>query len=265
MNSECNQFQQWIRQNLVGDLPPADLEALNQHVATCSACHAEHDAYVETLNRLQTYGEEPIPHHFFVYPRESEARPWQLFHRLSPFWRAATAGAAVFTILLTVAAASQMRVQTDHGALTLSFGRAAALSASDLNTVRDEILQAAEQKNRENTAALLQDLRAQFDRTRADMTQEDQLRLVAAVNTLEARLDNRIALTADDIRTGTQKSMAELYQLLSQQQDRNLATISTRLDTESISRETKEKQTDAVLDTLIQVANLNLKQPGEQK
>lgn len=265
MISECKQFQQWIPRSLAQDLSPAELEALTQHLAACSSCHAEQEAYAETVSKLQNYGEEPLPRHFFVYPPKVETKPWQLFHRLSPFWRVASAGAAACLLLLTIATASQVRIRSDHGSWTLSFGRTPAQRPVDLAALKTDIMQAVDQRNRATTAALVQDLWEEVSSTRADLTHDQQIQLVAALTGLENRLNTRIALTADDIRTGTQKSLAELYQVLSQEQEHSQATLNARLDEEANARETKTRQTDAVLDTLIQVANLNLKQTGEQK
>jgi hypothetical protein len=53
--------------------------------------------------------------------------------------------------------------------------------------------------------------------------------------------------------------------MLSQQREHDLNVIDSRFSLDADSREVRTRQTDVILDTLLQVANLNLKQEGEQK
>ncbi len=265
MIAGCSQHQQYIQRSLVDDLTPEEQLALNQHLAGCASCRAEHDRYGHALRQLQSYGEEPLPRHFFVYPEEVETKPWQLFRRLTPIWQIASASLAAILLMAGVAGAFHVQFRSDHGAWTLSFGRPVVQGFSDPASFKADILKTAEQKNQEAVLIWIQNLRDDLARTHADVTQEQKTQLVAALSSLETRLDNRIAVTADDTRTATQKSLVELYQMISQQHEQDLNVIDSRLKLDADSREVKTKQTDAILDTLIQVANLNLKQAGEQK
>jgi predicted anti-sigma-YlaC factor YlaD len=265
MIAGCSQYQQHIQRSLADDLTAEEQLALNQHLAGCASCRAEHDRYAHTLQQLQSYDEEPLPRHFFVYPEELEHKPWQLFHRLTPFWQTATASLAALLLMVGVAAIIHVQFRSDHGAWTLSFGRTPAQGISDLASFKADILKTAEQKNQEAALAWIQGLRDELERTHADVTQEQKTQLVAALSSLETRVDDSIAVTANDTRTATQKSLVELYQMLSQQREHDLNAIDSRFRLDADSREVKARETDVILDTLIQVANLNLKQPGEQK
>ena len=66
------------------------------------------------------------------------------------------------------------------------------------------------------------------------------------------------------MRTGAEKANMELYQTVSQQRDQDLNRLNTRLDNFAEANETKFRQTDEILETLLQIIT-NLKQPGEQK
>lgn len=264
MSAGCSQHQQYIQRSLVDDLTPKEQLALNQHLAGCPSCRAEHDRYADTLRQLQSYGEEPLPRHFFVYPEEVETKPWQLFRRLTPLWQTATASLAALLLMVGAAAAFHVQFRSDHGAWTLSIGRASA-GLSDPVSFKADILKTVEQKNQEAAVAWIQGLRDELARTHADVTQEQKTELVAALSSLETRLDSRIALTADETRTATQKSLVDLYQMLSQQREHDLNVIDSRFSLDADSREVRTRQTDVILDTLLQVANLNLKQEGEQK
>jgi hypothetical protein len=265
MIARCSQHQQYIQRSLVDDLTPEEQLALNQHLAGCPSCRAEHDRYAHALRQLQSYGEEPLPRHFFVYPEEVETKPLQLFRRMTPIWQMATASLAALLLMVGVAAAFHVQFRSDHGAWTLSFGRPVIQGVSDLAAFKADILKTAEQKNQEAALTWIQDLRDELARTHADVNQEQKTQLVAALSSMETRLDNRIALTADDTRAATQKSLVDLYQMLSQQRDHDLNVINSRFSLDADSRAVKTRETDVILDTLLQVANLNLKQPGEQK
>lgn len=265
MSEGCSEYQKVLQQSLVNDLTAQEQLALNQHLAGCASCRAEHDRYTHTLRQLQSYGEEPLPRHFFVYPEEIETKPWQLFRRLTPFWQTAAASFAAILLMVGVAIAFHVQFRSDHGAWTLSCGRAAAQGIPDPASFKADILKTMEQRNQEAALTWIDGLRDEIARTHADVTQEQKTQLVAALSNLETRLDDRISLTADDTRTANQKSLAELYQMLSQQREHDLNAIDSRFRLDADSSEVKARETDLILDTLIQVANLNLKQPGEQK
>ena len=264
MSGGCSEYQQVLQRSLVDDLTAQEQLELNQHLAGCASCQAEHDRYAHTLRQLQSYGEEPLPRHFFVYPDEVETKPWQLFRRLTPLWQTATASLAALLLMAGVAAAFHAQIRSDHGAWTLSFGRATT-GISDPASLKADILKTVEQKNQEAAIAWIQGLRDELARSHADVTQEQKTQLVAALTTLETRLDTRISQSADDTRTATQKSLVDLYQMLSQQREHDLNAIDSRFTLDADNHAAKARETDAILNTLIQVANINLKQAGEQK
>jgi hypothetical protein len=104
-----------------------------------------------------------------------------------------------------------------------------------------------------------------MSRSRTELTEQQQDLLAASLTSLESRLNNRMALTADEIKTGSQKAIGDMYQAVSLQQDENVNAINARLDKAAASNELKFNQTDAILETLLQVAELRIRQTGEQK
>jgi hypothetical protein len=265
MTSECSEHQERIPRSFVGDLTAAEQQALDLHLAACSPCRGEHERYAETLHLLQSAGDEPVPRHFFVYPQERAANPWQLFLQMMPIWQAATAAAAALVLLLGIATASGLQIRSNPGSWSISFGGSITSPAIDLAALKAEILRTAEEKNREADLAWVQDLRSQIAQSCADLTQQQQAQLVAALTTLQSRLNSRIALAADDIRAGTQKSVVDVYQAVSLQRQEDLNGLNARLDKIVEDNEIKARQTDAILETLLQIANLNIKQTGDQK
>jgi len=265
MTSECNRYEQHIPRSFVGDLSPQEQQALDLHLAGCTGCRAEQERYAETMRILRTADDVPVPRHFFIYPQERSAGPWQLFRQLTPRWQAAAAVFAALVVLLSVSAISGTTVRADRGAWTLSFGQGADAPALDVAALKAEILQAAEQRNRETALVWIQNLRSEIVGSRNELTQQQQVELVAALTMMESRLNNRITSTADEIRTGVQKSDAELYQAVSLQRSQDRNALNARVDAVAESAEGHARETDAILETLLQVAELRIRQIGEQK
>lgn len=265
MITECSEYQQRIPRSLAGDLSEEEQLALDQHLAACPSCSTEQARYGELFGLLQSVTDEPVPRHFFVYPKERTAKPWQLFFQMKPLWQAVTAACFGLIMLIGVASASRLQVQSDHGAWSLSFGGRALPAGSDAATLRSDILQAAEEKNRQSDLAWVQSLRSELAASHTDLSQQQQVLLAAALTGLESRLTNRIAATTENVTSSTQKSIVNLYQAVSLQRQEDLGTINTRIDSLAESSEAQARQTNAVLDTLLQFANISLRQPGEQK
>jgi hypothetical protein len=265
MTSECKAFQHLIQRSFVGDLSQEEQRDLDCHLSVCQLCRREHEQYAETLCLLQSAGDEPVPRHFFVYPKEQTASPWQLFRQMMPRWQIATACVAALFVLLSMATVSGFQVRADRGAWTVSFGRNAAGTNLDINALKADILRAAEDKNRDLLLTNIQSLRSEITGTRADLSQQQQILLLSTLGGLETRVNNRINMTAEDLKAGSQKSALELYQAVSLRREQDVNAVNARLDKVVENFDSKARQTDSILETLLQIANLNLKQPGEQK
>jgi hypothetical protein len=263
MVSECRKYLEWIPRSLAGDLSAQEQQHLDLHLAGCAPCREEQVHYAQTLEMLKTMEDEPVPRHFFVYPPERKTSPWQIFRQLMPRWQIATAGALALLVLFSLAAVSGLRIQSDRGAWAVSFGRAGSLGGVDVAALKADILNTAEERNRANAMAWIRDLRAELI-SRTDLTQQQQMQLVEALSGIETRLNGRMNATLDATRTGAEKANSELYQAVSLQRDQDLNRLNARLDNLAEANQTKFRQTDEILETLLQIVT-NLKQPGEQK
>ncbi len=265
MTSECSINQQRIPRSFVGDLAAEEQQSLDAHLAACPFCRAEHDRFAETLCMLQSAGNEPVPRHFFVYPKEPASNPWQLFRQMMPRWQIATACMSCLLVFLSVAAGSGLQVRRDNDTWAVSFGSGRSLSSSDIAALKADILRSAEEKNRELALGYIQNLRSEIAGARTDLTQQQQIQLVSALDRLETRVNKRLAATADELKAGSRNSAASLYQTVSLQREQDITAVNARLDKVVDNVEVKTRQTDEILETLLQIANLNLKQPGDQK
>ena len=265
MTSECSEHQKHIPRSLVGDLTVEEQQALDLHLAACPPCKGEYGRYAETLRLLQSTGDEPVPRHFFVYPQERGANPWKLFRQLMPSWQVAMACVTGLFVFFAIAAIAGLQIRSDQAGWAVSFGRGSATAAIDAIALKADILKTAEDRNREAALGWIKDMRSEIANSRTELTQQQQIQLVAALTGLESRLTNRMALTTDEIRTGTKESIATVYRAVSLQHQEDMQTISARVDRVAADGEVSARRTDAILDMLLQFPNLSLKPTGEQK
>ncbi len=265
MDSECSINQQRIPRSLASDLAADEQHSLDAHLAMCPSCRTEYDHYAGSLSVLQSIADEPVPRHFFVYPKERTASPWDFFQLMKPRWQVLSAGVACLLVFLSVAAVFGLQVSRDNGAWAIGFGGGRAISNSDLAALRADILRSVEERNRENALGYIRILRSEIAGARTDLSQQQQIQLASALDRLENRVNTRIATTAEGLKADSQNSAASLYQTVSLQREQDMNAVSTRIDKVVDNVESRARQTDEILETLLQIANLNLRQPGEQK
>jgi hypothetical protein len=265
MTSECEINQPRIPRSFVGDLNAEERHALETHLASCPLCREDSAQYSQTIGMLHCTADEPVPHHFFVYPKERSAHPWELFRQMMPRWQFATACAAGVLVFIAVAAVSGIQVRSDGHSWAVSFGRRLPASTLDVKALKDEILNAAEERNRTLAAAYFGALRGELQGAQGALTHQQQVQMISALNALETRFNQRMEANAADLRADTRKSTVEVYQAVSLQRQQDVNVLNTRIDKVIDESEVKNRQTDAILETLLQIANLNLKQPGDQK
>jgi len=265
MISGCSQYVQWISRSLVGDLSADEEKALDGHLAACPSCRNERDAFAETVRLLQSAEEEPAPRHFFVYPEEGILKPWQLFRQMMPRWQAATAGVIAVILAFGVLGVFGIQVKAQQEGWTLSFGRGGASAGIDTAALKAEILQAAEENNREAAREWIRNIQLEIARSHEDLTDQQRLMLAGSLSDLESRITGRLDLTAAELRSGNEKSMVDLYRTLSLEQQQQVNAVQTRIDGVIESQQERTRETDAVLETLLQVAELRFRPTGDQK
>ena len=70
---------------------------------------------------------------------------------------------------------------------------------------------------------------------------------------------DRVEATAHQLEQRTDLSVANLYQTVSRQRERDQNAFDAKLTRLAVNGEIKDKQTDAILETLLQVAELRMK------
>jgi hypothetical protein len=255
MMSQCSEYQNKIARSLLGDLNAAEQRELEQHLATCPHCRSEQAEYAEILGELKLAGDEPIPRHFFVHPLEEDVSFWKLFLHMKPRRQFLALTTAVLFLFLGIAALSRLQVQVDRSGFRLNFGA----NSIDVAALKNEILEAAEARSREGRAALIQEMRSEIARSGSDLSRKQHVELVKALMAADARFDRRLAQSEDNLRNDSQKMIAGLYQTVSQQRARDLDLINLRFASAQADDALKTQQTDEILDTLLQEAELRLR------
>jgi len=242
MKPECREHREKIAQHLLGDLTAGESRSLETHLAACPGCRSELDRYAEVLHRLPAAGDEPVPRHFFVYPEERTLNPWRLFRMMRPAWQAATALVAGLFLLGGLAGIA-------------GFARGGV----DAAALREDILRAAAEQNRRDGEALLVQLRAEIARSGSDLTERQKAELAAALRLLDSRMAGRLQQTEGRAREDAQRMAVDVYRTVTQQRARDLDLINLRFDGIETKYALETRQTDAILGTLLQVAELKLR------
>ena len=267
MSTDCGRYRNQIPQALLGDLGPGGLERLNTHLSECPACKQEERLYARTLDQLRSVGDSPVPRHFFVYGQGHRESPWALFRSMSLAWQGAAASLIVAVALLAALAAAKLQVRFEDRAVILSLGSAPAarpapqaVPAIDTQALEAKILQAAEERNRKDVLDWVRTLRNEIAQGNRRLDERQRAVLQAALTNVEARMTNAVSETVRAMEARTDRSLSDLYATVNLQRERDANAFNDRLNRVALNSETRSNQTDAILETLLQAAELQLKQ-----
>jgi hypothetical protein len=242
MKPECSEYQAKIGRFLLGDLTQEEREALKAHLTACPQCQSEQASYTRTLNLVQSVNNEPVPRHFFIQPEEQALNLWELFHMLKPRWQTIT---VLFAGLFLLAGVGGV----------VGFTR----SSVDVTALKRNFLEAAEEQNRRTEENFLLKVRAEIARSRTDLTLQQKAELTAALDRMDSRMTGRLKLAEVRVRDDAQKMAVDVYRTVSQQRAQDLNFINIRFDGIEASSTLETRQNNAILNTLLQVAELKLK------
>ena len=219
-----------------------------------------------TFQQLKSVGDEDVPRHFFVYPSEQKTNPWRSFRLMSPAWQGAIFSFMLLLSALSVLAASRLQVRAGNGALTFAFGKLPeqtlpqrTVPVMDPSKLESRILEIVEERSRKENLEWVRTLRSEIAQSQKGITQKQRVSLDTALASLEGRIVNHVESTARRLEERNDLSVANLYQTVSRQRERDQNAFDAKLARLVVSGEIKNKQTDAILETLLQVAELRLK------
>jgi hypothetical protein len=262
--NNCSRFQDMIPKAMLGDLRPDDQQELEHHLAECHPCARERDLYSETFRQLRLADDIATTRHFFVYPEERCQSPWRLFRLMPIGWQGAVAALVLALGVFSAISAAKLRIHAEDGAFILSFGGPIQAKTTpefrpplDTADLEGRILRRVEEKSREQHLEWIRMLRGEAARMEGKLNQQQRLALANGLASLERRFDNRIEATAQSLEDRNDRSLATLYKAVTLQQQRDMIAIDDRISRLAVSGEIRSSQTDEILETLLQVADLN--------
>lgn len=265
MSNNCGDIRSRIPRALLGDLSPEEQQALLSHLSECPPCAQEQKLYLQTLQQLRSLSDVPPPHHFFVYPAESHGSPWLLFRQLSPAWKIAMAAGVMLVALLSLFVAANVQFRAEAGVYEGSFGRAlepkpaVATPAVDVDSLKADLVQILEARLRQENQEWIQALRGELSKFGASLTQRQQRLLQVTLNDLQTHVNDRILTTQTALQGSNEESLRHLYRLLHTERQQDLAMVTERLNRLALRGEISSNQTEAILSTLLDVAELKFK------
>ncbi len=274
MSAGCEIFRDLIPRAMMADLDPAEQQNLEKHLAECGPCARERELYAQTFLRLRSVEDVPVPRHFLVHPEERGSNPWRLFRAMPLAWQASVAAVAFLLLGFSALAAARLQVRAEDGTLVLAFGGKlpamrsvpAPVPALDTSALEAKILRVVEERNRKEELEWVRRLRAEVARSQRGFTGGQRALLATALENLENRMNSRVDETARVLDQRRAQSVTDLYKAVKLQQDSNLALVDAKLNRLAINGEKKNNEIDAILETILQVAELNTQQsPGERQ
>ncbi len=265
MNDGCNEYRDQISQSLMEGLSGDQQKALDKHLAECAPCAWEQRLYRDVLSQIRLARDVDVPRHFFVYPDEGRPNLWQVFRGLSLAWKGAVGAAALATLVLCVFIVANLEIRAEPGSYTVRLGKPSQPvplpqpPAVNLEELKADLLRILEERSRNDKIEIVRTLRSELARSESTLTKRQRLLLGTALVDLESRVNSRVVDTATNLENGTQRSLAVMYRAFETQRTQDLSSINERLSRIAVSGEIKSNQTDAILETLLQVAEFRMK------
>ena len=268
MKLNCELVQQWIPQELLSDLGLEEKRLLESHLSTCAACRQEKERYLSFLPLLNKDVDRPVPKHFFINPAATAESTWIAFTRLSFAWRTGLVAATAFLITLGGFVMAKTRIDVGKHGITLAMGRsdllpdkATYIRQTDLQNIRQELTSLLQQKSQSERLEFISMLKEELTKTNRSLSSSQQQWVLASLRKVEDRLDEKILSTGTIIQAQNQQALANLSTSFSRQREKDLNLIDTGVRALARQDALKNEQTDAILDTLIQVAELKMIPP----
>jgi hypothetical protein len=263
MTDTCASFRNNIPAMLLGDPEFTLQDELLAHAGECPACAREIQGYQATIGQIRAIPDLPVPRHFFVYGESAAKSPWMLFRQLQPGWKVAMLANAAAVFVMATLLITGMQMRYESGSFALSFGKPiespAYPSRVDVATLKAELSDAMDAKLVAQNQAWKAAMRIEFTQLGTALSDRQKDLLQASLARLENRVNDRILTTQTALQGGTEKALDNMYQLLRFERQQDVIAITDRIDVVAAHSEAKASQTDAVLSTLLDVAEQRVK------
>lgn len=261
----CEDYRKRILEASIEDLSPEERQTLKAHLADCLSCAEEQRLTLDTLQQLRSESDVAVPRHFFVGVEEFQPTPWSLFRQMTVTWKAATTLAVLASGVLAVMVVSGFQVRTQAGAVTLSFGKPSEPKAGathhlvNVDSLKTDILQALEEKSHQEHLVWLEEMRKELAQSNHKLTQKQQKSMETALAGLETRVNDQMSARDLSLQANWKQSLGNVYEAIQQQRKQDLLVTGSRLDRHTTQEEIRSNETEAILATLLQVAEYKIK------
>lgn len=264
MNDKCDAYKEMIPRALLGDLEAGRSQELEQHLAECADCRAEREEYLQTMEQFSAIEDVPVPRHFFVPADARNTTFRELLQALAWPWKLAAAGAVAVLLLLVGLGLSAFQFRAESGVYAFSFGRPIpewnepAKTGEAISALRTELRAFVEQTVQAERRQYLAALKTELDRSGRRLTAEQRSFLQAALSDVETRMNDRVVAATAAVETRTAGSLDSLYANLQAQRTQDLSFLRRSIAQTARMSEAHDRQTQEVLSTLLEVADLQI-------
>jgi len=264
MKFNCDNFQQQIPQALLNDLSVQEKAQWESHLAECPVCRRECEQYTKTLAQLNTALDVPVPKHFFVTPPAPESH-WSVWNRLSLSWKSAVLAAAALVLTLTGLISAKTRLEVNQAGFILTFGQniqgvenASFARQTDIQKLKHELTALLDQKSSSERLELIRIIKMELTQGNHSLSPTQQKWVLTSLGKVENRLNQQILTTGTLLQARNEQAVTRLTESFSRQREKDLTLIDASFRSLAQRDALKNEQTDAILDTLIQVAELKM-------
>ncbi len=263
MNTTCSEFKTWIPAALLGELEESGVRELEAHLRDCAPCREEQALFVRTFHQVRSIGDVEVPRHFFIYPSETRPSLRQLMQILPMSWKVAAAASMLALGTLAILATADFRVRSEGGVLVVGFGPLPPIQPAtppvDVAAIKEELFRRLTAESTKENLALLAQLREEIENSKKALSDSQKALLRRTLSELENRIDGKIIQTAASVQDRTGETLAAYHRTLQLEREQDLLAINGRLNRIAASGYEKNRQTDEILETLLQVAELQWK------
>jgi len=258
MSRKCEDFQNMIKDELAGELSLENQSELAVHLADCSICLHERQELQRTFGMLKSLEEQPVPGHFFVY-EQPKASLLERFRGIPKGFRWAAATGFACLLLLAGFIISNISIRVGESRIILAYGD--PITEPDVQDIRREFEQKLLDARREDQrvfAGLLEEQRKLYN---GSLNQYYQ-RVDTRVNNLEGQLVETINDNNAALQARLEGTMIQYGELMKAQYQNDLRDINRRLTQITLEGRLRDNQTDALMNTLVQLADSDYRPTG---
>ncbi len=252
MSSDCEYFRSRLAKTLFEPTDKAEKRALESHLRECPDCRDELEATRRTVQTLKGWEDQPVPRHFFVYqPEPRWGRGWGA-------WGWGALATAALVLLATGIVLSQIQVRIEPGVLTIGWQQLPAQQPVwDPEELKTEVMELVDQRLQEQDRQWQSHLQAVSDRVGEESSsRERQLR--GSIADLERRQAQQLETRSAALEADYEENLLRLWRVLQARHEKDFGLIREQLQLMTVSDEIHDTRNEALVATLLQMADLRL-------